>query len=139
MWPMPTYHQNLGKTCSKLQVLQNISWNGQNLTFLTSLFDPFTIWWVAGKVPPIPTYHQNFERFPKYPTLVDTITAVDWPVNMTGVINIMRTVNLNDAIGYAYDMTGEIHIMRTGKLEWCFWICIWYIFVVKSCKKMVKL
>ena len=38
-------------------------------------------------------------------------TAVDRPVNMTGVIHIMMTVNLNDAIGYAYEMTGEIHIM----------------------------
>ena len=44
-------------------------------------------------------------------------TTVDWPVNMTGVIHIMMTVNLNDAIGYVYDMTGETHIMMTVNLN----------------------
>ena len=38
---------------------------------VTSLFDPFTIWWVAGKVLSIPTYHHNFQRFQSKLQLVE--------------------------------------------------------------------
>ena len=53
----------------------------------------------------------------------------------------MMTVNLDDAIGYAYDMTGEIHIdiMMTVNLNNAIGYAYDIImFVVNSCKKMVK-
>ena len=52
---------------------------------------------------------------------------------MTGVIRIMMTVNLNDAIGYAYDMTGKIHIMLTVNLN----DTIVYTYMIYICCKIV--
>ena len=52
---MPTFHQNLEKNCSKLQALQNISWNDQNLTFLT-LHD--LIIWPIQKLQPVEKWQE---------------------------------------------------------------------------------
>ena len=63
---MPTYHQNLEKivqNCKPYRTYHEMAKIWPFWPCVTSLFDPITIWWVAGKVLPIPTYHQNFERF----------------------------------------------------------------------------